>query len=77
MVPNNWLNDSVALKNKKKNYIEVLKVLFSLLSIQLLPFLSLCLCFCFWNFYLEWETYGHVTCLPYSPQHKPLTIVKH
>lgn len=47
MVPKNWLNDSVALKNKQKNYIEVLKVLFSLLSIQLLPFLSLCLCFFF------------------------------
>lgn len=47
MVLKNWLNDSVALKNKQKNYIEVLKVLFSLLSIQLLPFLSLCLCFFF------------------------------
>ena len=70
MVPKNWLNDSVALKNKQKSYIEVL---FSLLSIQLLPFLSLSV----FVFFLEWETYGHVTCLPYSPQHKPLTIVKH
>ena len=74
MVPKNWLNDSVTLKNKQKNYIEVLKVLFSPLSIQLLPFLSPRV---FFFFFLEWETYGHVTCLPYSPQQKPLTIVKH
>lgn len=49
MVPKNWLNDSVTLKNKQKNYIEVLKVLFSPLSIQLLPFLSLRLFFFFFG----------------------------